>query len=198
MNNIKAIVAKNIAELRQSKGITQLELAERLNYSDKAISKWERGESIPDISVLVEIADFFQVNLDYLIKEQHEEPDSVKSGTGPVYSRAIITSVSILLVWFIAVFAFVVIVLATNKVGYSWLSFIYAIPVSSIVWLVLNNIWFNKKSNYIIISILMWSVLLSVHVTLLIAGFNIGLAYLLGVPGQIIILLWSLMKKRHK
>ena len=71
MSDIKSVVAKNIAELRQANGMTQLELAEKLNYSDKAVSKWERGDSMPDISVLVEIADLFHVSLDYLIHEDH-------------------------------------------------------------------------------------------------------------------------------
>ena len=67
MNDIKSIVAKNIAELRQSNNMTQLELAEKINNSDKAISKWERAESSPDISVLVDIAAVFGVTVDYLI-----------------------------------------------------------------------------------------------------------------------------------
>ena len=48
MNNIKSIIAQNITDLRRAKGLTQLELAEQLNYSDKAVSKWERAESMPD------------------------------------------------------------------------------------------------------------------------------------------------------
>ena len=63
MSDIKSIVAKNISELRQKRSMTQLELAEQLNYSDKAVSKWERGDSLPDISVLCDIAALFSVPL---------------------------------------------------------------------------------------------------------------------------------------
>ena len=59
MEDIKPIIAKNITALRQGAKLTQIELAERLNYSDKAVSKWERAESIPDITVLKTIADMF-------------------------------------------------------------------------------------------------------------------------------------------
>ncbi|MDD6251820.1 MAG: helix-turn-helix transcriptional regulator, partial [Oscillospiraceae bacterium] len=76
MENIKAIVAKNITQLRLAKGMTQLELAEILNYSDKAVSKWERGDSIPDITVLTKIADMFGVTLDYLVRPHREADDS--------------------------------------------------------------------------------------------------------------------------
>lgn len=68
MEEVKNIVAKNIYELRKKNNMTQLELAEKLNYSDKTVSKWEKGENSPDITVLVEIANIFGVSLDYLVK----------------------------------------------------------------------------------------------------------------------------------
>ena len=144
----------------------------------------------------MEIADIFHVSLDYLIAEEHPKSPE-KAAKKHTYSRGVITSVSVLLVWLLAVLAFVIIVLASNRVGWSWLAFIYAVPISSIVWLVLNSIWLNRKNNYIIISLLMWSVLTAVHLTLLSFGIHAGLIYVLGVPGQLIISLWSLMKKRN-
>ena len=74
MADMRLIIAKNLIDLRKSQGMTQLELAERLNYSDKAVSKWERGESLPDITVIKTIADLFGVTVDYLITEEHEVP----------------------------------------------------------------------------------------------------------------------------
>ena len=68
MEEVKDIVAKNIHELRKKNNMTQLELAEKLNYSDKTVSKWEKGENSPDITFLVEIANIFGVSLDYLVK----------------------------------------------------------------------------------------------------------------------------------
>lgn len=73
MSDIKSNVAKNITELRILNNMTQMELAEKLNYSDKTISKWERGDSSPDISVLVELADLFGVTLDYLVRSENIE-----------------------------------------------------------------------------------------------------------------------------
>ena len=193
MNDIKGVVAKNIADLRQANGLTQLELAARLNYSDKAVSKWERGDSLPDVSVLLEIADMFSVPLDYLVRAEHEVPPPAVTHR---YDRRVITGLSVLLVWFAAVLAFVVTTLSGAVCG--WLAFVYAVPASLVVWLILNSIWLEKRWNYLIISLLMWSVLAALHVTLLLCGVNIWLAYLLGIPGQIIILLWSAMKRRPK
>ena len=199
MNDIKMTVAKNITELRLLNQMTQLELAEKLNYSDKAISKWERGESTPDISVLVSIADLFGVTVDYLVRTENID-EKVKSNKNAEtkYNRKVITFIAQGLVWFIALFAFILTSLITEKSSFQWLYFVYALPIVSIVWLVFNSVWFNPRHNYFIISVLMWSALTAIYATFLFFGINVGLIYLLGVAGEIIIVLWSLIKKPKK
>lgn len=199
MNDIKNIVAHNIAELRKAANMTQLELAEKLNYSDKAVSKWEHGDSIPDVTVLLDIADLFGVTLDFLVRTAHT-PDEIKKRfvKSRKYSRRVIMLLSILCVWFLAVLSFILVSLIWSNAQHVWLSFIYAIPASAIVWLVLNSVWFNRKVNYFIISLLMWTAILSIHLSLLLAGHNTSIIYIIGIPSQIIILLWSFLKKRPK
>jgi len=195
MNDIKSTVAKNIAALRQTHGMTQLDLAERLNYSDKAVSKWERAESMPDITVLVEIADLFEVTLDQLVRNEAPTPESAR----PVYryDRAMITGVSLLLVWFLALLAFVLLTVLVPSARMAWLTFVWAVPATMILWLVLNSIWFRRRRNYLIISLLMWSVLAAIHLTLLpYLGIRLWLIYLLGIPGQAAIVLWSRFKRK--
>lgn len=198
MNDIKTIVAKNITELRQAGGMTQLELAERLNYSDKAVSKWERGESLPDISVLLEISKLYGVTLDYLVQEEHHALPEKKKDFAHRYNRGFITGISVLLVWLIAMLCFVLISLIDPEISFQWLAFLYAVPASCIVWLVFNSAWFDVRVNYLIVSLLMWSALASLHISFLALGLNIWLIYLLGIPGQIIILMWSGVKRRSK
>lgn len=194
MDNIKSIVAKNITQLRQAKGMTQLELAEKLNYTDKAVSKWERGDSIPDVTVLCQISQMFGVTLDYLVKP-HKETDETGiklSETVRKHNHTFITTLSILLVWLVATLGFVVIALTPFDTHLTqWLPFLYAVPITMIVWLVFNSIWFTRHRNYLIISLLMWSILASIQLSFLVFGIHIWLIYLLGVPGQIIILIWS-------
>lgn len=200
LNDIKNIVAKNIAELRQARGMTQFDLAEQLNYTDKAVSKWERGESIPDVTVLLKIADLFGVSLDFLVREEHTALEARKE-MEPThrYSRGVITCVSLITVWFVALFSFVILSVTPEAIPNTWLAFIYAIPVTAIVWLVLNSIWFNRRFNYVIISVLMWTGLLSIHLTAFVIGHqNPWECYLLGIPGQLIIIFWSMMKLRKK
>ena len=175
MADIKSIIAGNITALRASKGMTQLDLAEKLHYSDKAVSKWERGESVPEIGTLTAIADLFGVPLDYLVRAEHEAPAEEK----------------------VAVLAFAATDIFFRNVSRHWLILVYAVPVSMIVWLVFNSVWFNRRRNYLIISLLMWSLLAAVHVTVLTFNYNIWLIYTPGIPGQIIIFLWSKLSFRH-
>ena len=199
MEDIKNIVASNISELRQANNMTQLELAEKLNYSDKTISKWERAESSPDISVLIAIADIFGVTLDYLVKAEHTEEKVVKNTPEETkYNRKAIAYISESVGWLVAILAFIVTTLILKEITFQLLYFVYALPVALIVKLVFNSIWFNPRHNYFIISLLMWSLLATVHITFLFFGINVALIYLLGVGGQIVIVLWSYIGKPQK
>ena len=199
MNDIKSIVAKNISELRQSNNMTQLELAEKINYSDKAISKWERAESSPDISVLVDIAAVFGVTVDYLVKADHTEtPVKESEVTNRQYNRKPIAYIADSGAWLVAIVAFIITTLIVKGMTFQFLYFVYALPIVLIVKLVFNSIWFNPRNNYYIISVMMWSILAAVHITCLYFGLNVALIYLLGVAGQIVIVLWSLICKPKK
>ncbi len=218
MNDIKATVARNIASLRLAHGMTQSELAEKLNYSDKAISKWERAESMPDISVLVKIAEIFGISLDALVRgaasekteETPAEPETASeeiAAEEPVpapapspyakHNHRLFTQMSIMLVWIAALVTFVLISILAPEVRLpKYLSFAYAIPASMIVWLVFNSIWFTRHRNYLIISLLMWSLLLALCLTLVPLSASVWQLLLLGLPGQAIIFFWSKLKKR--
>lgn len=200
MTDIKAIIAKNITELRVARGMTQLELAEHLHYSDKAVSKWERGESVPEISTLKAVADLFGVTLDYLVQAEHatSDADSIPEAKRKKRNRAVITAMSVILVWFIALFSFVVLDIVPAEVHTHWLAFLYAFAVSLIVWLVFNSLWFNPRFNYVILSLLVWSLLACVHVTCFVAGESVWQIYLLGFPAQVVILLWSRLRSPKK
>ena len=199
MEDIKIIIATNIAELRKANKLTQLELAEKLNYSDKAISKWERGEAIPDVTVLKEIAVLFDVTLDYLVSADHDGSDAPpRQSARKLRNRALITGMSVLLVWFVATFCFVTTDFAIVGTKVHWLSFVWAVPVSMIVWLVFNSVWFNKHRNFLIISLLVWSFIIALFLTLLPFRLYFWQMFILGIPAQIIILMWSKLRIKRK
>ena len=205
---LKAIIASNIAELRKGQGMTQQELAACLNYTDKAISKWERGESVPDIMVLKQIADMFGVSVDYLLSETHEqdtsrlneaeERDAAEAAKHQqsVRARGFVTGMSILLVWMAAFVLFIVFNTVSVNPLFQWFVFACAVCASLILWLVMNSIWFNRRRNYLIISLLMWSFLILLFMTVwVLADRLLWLMFILGIPGQAIIVMWSHLKQ---
>ena len=195
MRELRDVIAKNICDLRTEAKMTQLALADVLNYSDKAISKWERGESVPDIFMLKRIADYFGVSVDYLLESDHTESieNKIANYKMSARNRFVISFLATMLVWFIATFVFVsMLIFSPDLPLRPWLTFIYAIPVSATVALVFNSIWGRRKINYLIISVLIWSFLLSVFMTLIIIfSMNIWPVFLLGIPGQAIVIIWS-------
>ena len=197
MEELRSTIAKNISSLRQASGMTQAELAQKLNYSDKAVSKWERAESIPDISVLRDISVLFGVTVDYLLTLDHVSslPEPPLSEKVSHRNHRFITALSIAAVWLLATFLFVLIELLPYPATGHWMVFIYSVPISILVWLIFNSIWFTARRNFLIISLLMWTTLASIHVSFLPFQHNIWLIFTTGIPGQIIILLWSNIRR---
>lgn len=199
MKDIKSVLAENISALRQMNNMTQAELGEKLNYSDKAVSKWERGESVPDISVLVEIAELFGVTLDALVKADNMKTAVNEHKSEEVkYNRRVIAYISESVSFLVAIFAFIITTLIIGKTTFQWLYIVYALPIALIVKLVFNSVWFNPRRNYLIVSALMWSVLAAIHITFLYFDIDVALIYLIGVAGQVIIILWSFLRKPKK
>lgn len=201
MDDIRQIIASNLVKLRKMHNMTQADLAEKINYTDKAISKWERGESIPDIVILKQVADCFGVKVDDLISPSGISVQKSEEATGFALSlknHRFIMYMSIMLVWVIALLLFIILKMAT-ELPHIWTVFVYAVPASVIECLILNTIWLNKRRNYLIISVLMWTILLTLFVAFYVYSLKQSWTVIfLGIPGQIIIFLWSRLKKHSK
>ena len=184
MEEIKQVIAKNISSLRVSAKMTQLELAEKLNYSDKAVSKWERGESIPDVITLKTVADLFSVTVDYLLTE-HVEGELPPVTKHTKNNHLIITLIAVVGVWLLGVCAYSFMWLFETHL---WMAFVVCVPVSLIVLLVFNSIWGRRIWNLYIISGLLWSIFLTIYIGVTVyTGRNIWMLFLIGVPGQVVI-----------
>ena len=192
---MKKIIGKNILILRKSKKLTQGELAQELNYSDKAISKWETGESLPDVETLYGIAKYFGVTMDSLISEDLEE--NMSSHLIPkenISNKLIIALLSVISVWLIATSLYVY-TTSILQLANTWKIFIYAVPISCIVLLVFNKIWGKKLYGFIISSVLVWCTLLCIYLHFI--QYNSWLIFIIGAPMQIAIILWSQLKKHN-
>lgn len=206
---LKKQIGMNIAAYRKRNRLTQVGLAEKLNYSDKAVSKWERGESAPDVSTLVQLADLFDVTVNALLEDPNALPDNpgtvervmgkaVEKTLKRKANKRIILGLTTVLVWFVALFLFVVI--SSLDIPKSWMAFIYAIPAWAITILSLRSAWHDFRWNQLLISAIIWGCLLSIYTSLLVFGnLNIWKVFLLGIPGQIAVLLWfQLYRKQPK
>ena len=205
---LKKDLGTNIMTYRKRHRLTQAGLAEKLNYSDKAVSKWERGESIPDVLTLMQLAELFGVQVDDLLAD----PNRLPEGSGVVVGKMekavektlkrkadkmSILGLSSLLVWFVALLAFVVI--SSLGIAKSWIAFIYAIPANAIVMLCLLSAWHDFRWNKTLISTIVWGCLLSLYMSLLLfLQVSVWKLFLLGIPGQLAVLLWFRLFRKPK
>ncbi len=195
MKEIETTIASNIIELRTRAGMTQLELAEKLNYSDKSVSKWERAEALPDVIVLRNIADIFGVTVDYLVRphdpnEKISIVDSVKR-TIPYQIIMAITSVGIMTV------ATILFVIFWLRGLIYWQVFVYALPLLFTALLVLNSIWHEGRYNFIIISLLVLSIVCTLYVIFL--KYNWWQLFLILIPAEaLVVLSFRLYHENHK
>ena len=193
MKTLNEIIAENIINLRKHKKMTQTALAKALNYTDKTISKWENASAAPSISVLKEIAELFNVTVDYIITEHNGNFDTKYSSKNNIPNKIIITSLAVLVVWLIATFYYTYTLMFADKDA--WISFIIAVPVSVIVLLVFNGIWGNRKNIFIILSILIWSSAASAYISVFyFLSLNLWQVFILGIPLQVAVILWSNLK----
>lgn len=198
MEVTREIIAENIARLRKANKLTQAELAERLNYSDKAVSKWERGDSIPDVIVLNEIAKLFSVTVDYFLHEHNEsercpKPESHKKRVRVAISLTVFASI-----YAVALLLYFVFGEINNSHNGLWKLFILPLPLISILFLVFCAVWAKSKYSIILgVSLLLWSVILSIFVFVS-ALVESWLLFVVGAPFQAIILFWLITIRRKK
>ena len=201
---LKLQIGSNIANYRKGSGLTQAGLAEKLNYSDKAVSKWERGESMPDVTTLVQLAEQFGITVNDLLVDPDAlpgNPGKLEKAMTQVSEKAlkrkadknIILGLSSILVWFVALLLYVL--LSSFEIGekWNWVFFFYAIPANCIVLLSLRSAWHDFRWNKMLISGIVWGSLLSIYITATFWNFNLWKIFLLGILGQVAIFLWFRM-----
>ena len=214
MNNeeLRSRVGLNIARLRRERGLTQAELAERSNYSDKAVSKWERAERLPDVLTLISLAEQLGTDLNTLTglpAAPAPEPEPVPEPAAPeippepekpakkryTADKGVIQKLSSILVWVVALFLYMV--LDECGIKNLWLLFVVAVPANAIVLLSLRSVWKLYGWNRILISVIMWGFLLVIYLLLLLtAKVNVWKILPMGLLGQAAIILWFKMFRR--
>ena len=199
MDELKETIAKNLVQLRTEARLTQLQLAEMLNYSDKAVSKWERGDAIPDLRVLIKLANIYNITVDDLISSSaHERMVKPKMNTGK--KRALIIALSVGLCWFVATVLFMIFFFIHKTEHYAYLAFTFAPFASAVVLTVFSAKWGNWWTNMLACSFVLWSAVLILHIFVIaFTDFRkIYFLYIVAGVFEILIILWFTLRRLYK
>lgn len=197
LEELKLVTAGNLINLRTGAGMTQAELGAKLNYSDKSISKWERGEAIPDAFVLTQMAELFGVSVDYILSS-HDAWEPTVAPEDPrqdvVYSTSVITAIAVLGVWTLALTAFVTLWLAVDQLR--WQIFVAAFPVSVLTWTVLMCVF--KRTRHLKYMVALFVLSIFVCVYLLLLNRNPWQIFMIAVLAEVIVFLSFHVQKKPK
>ena len=197
-SQIEANIARNIKEMRLEIGMKQSELGEKISYSDKTISKWENGSSVPDITALCAVAELFNVKVDDLVKEnaveilrRKSEPQKPKNDSNDIAMLCL----SVLSVFTIAVIIYVgFMIIKSEKI---WQVFVWAVPVSAFVCLKYNKVHGNTKwINTVLLSLIDWGLIVSSYLQLI--SYNLWPIFFIGIPLQAMIIISTLFQSDGK
>ena len=211
-STLKQNIAANLALLRRRAEMTQLELAQKINYSDKTVSKWERGEGLPDVPTLIALAELFGVTTDELIyglkeetlpeeefsSEESEENDRKSPIKRPLSSfHLLVTMLSLGIVWLVAGMILLLLNVFSPGMEGIWYAcvLLYGLMVFFIVWLVFAVLWWPLIWQLICVSGIIWSCAAGVHLTLRIPG--ITWIYVIAVVLQIMTLMWYALVRMY-
>ncbi|MBQ7924469.1 MAG: helix-turn-helix transcriptional regulator [Clostridia bacterium] len=190
-NEINKRIGQNLACYRKEAGLTQAELAEKINYSDKSVSKWEQGNGIPDVYVLMQLARLYGVTLNDLVGEEAVEKVKQRKQRRDGF-HLLIMLLSCGIVWLVATYFFVSMEMWKPS-GDWWVAFIYAVAITAVVLIVYASIWKYRILHFASVSTLIWTVItcvyLTVYVTMETSG-SLWLLFVLGVPLQALEILW--------
>lgn len=196
---INKIIAKNLTFYRKEAGWTQAELAEKINYSDKSISKWESANGAPDVYTLIQLAELYGITVNDFLRA--DEPE--KRLARPKNSRIWIMLLSSGIVWLVATCFFITMQLILPNLAYWWLSFLYAVAVNAIVLIVFAGMWKYKMTHFVAVTTLIWSSLLCLYLTARFISEGLGndysalwLLFILGIPLQVLECFWGLFRAK--
>lgn len=195
MKDVRPIISKNLAMLRKQRGLTQAELAEKLSYSDKAVSRWEHGDTLPDVNVLYELCEFYGITLNDLTNDDcriEEAQEKKKTIMEMKVWRCILAGV---IIWLLATVIFIYSIATNSIISSAWILFVIAAPVSMIFFCIFGKGLLNNLAMFILSSCIMWLSFVAIYLSILVfAGFNFWQLFFVGIPIEVIIFLTFKMR----
>lgn len=205
MKDTRTIISENLQQLRKEKKLTQLELAEKFNYSDKAVSKWENGDTLPDIETLLQLCEFYGVTLDYLVHEgDKKDKEKFVVNQTEKSNNIAISSLIVCAFWILVTSIFVYSTIALkngDKYFAYWPVFVLGVPLSCLSFAITNRIYFKSRTiNFITMTLFVWGTLATAYTMAAFANTsNYGVLwpiFLMGVPLEAALTIWFIMRKK--
>ena len=195
MEELNKIIGNNLTFLRKKAGLTQLEFGEKFSYSDKTVSKWEKGEVVPSVEVLKQIADYHGVSVDFILQEHTSEEDflSIVKKTPNSANKITFIALVIMIIVSIAVTIYIASIynLGTADVHRNrwWAVFLWILPLSfAIIAFLTKRLFYSNKWMLIWVSCALWSLLLAAFFSFLFDGVYWYL-FFIGLPVQAALIL---------
>ena len=195
-NNVEQIIAQNLIELRKSKNLKQSELSEAIGYSDKTISRWENGTSVPDVATLIKLAEYYNVSLEDLTKEnaisKHIEEKRKQSQEELINFYSLI-GLGVLTIWVVAVLVHLGLIMI--KQTSFWQVYIAAVPLSCLlVYRYTRKNFKVRWFNFLILSITICTSILFFYLAYI--RYNFWQLFILILPLEGISAISTLFPKR--
>lgn len=188
---LKQNISNNLSYYRKRLGLTQSQLADKLSYTDKSISKWERAEGIPDVVVLIKLSELFGITVDELIGN---DPPPIRQTPGK--KHFIITLLSIGLAWLVAATVYFVLGICLPQSDKLYLCFLVALPASAIVAVVLCALWWNKLAQGLSVTVLIWTLAITLDAAIPLPKMTY--VYIIASVLQVLCVLWFFLLKVKK
>ncbi|MBQ8451783.1 MAG: helix-turn-helix transcriptional regulator [Clostridia bacterium] len=192
---LSQIVAENITKLRKNKGLTQTQFAEKINYSDNTVSRWEHGEISPSLETLEQISSLFNVSIDYLVHE-HISDETIQMGL-PLTRKVKhlqTTLMLVALIWLVAIIAYFH-AITFFKVNI-WTVFVWAVPASCIAMLTYSKYAVHRAYFFVFASIAIWTMLTALYIQFL--SYNLFLIFIIGIPLEYLLAIWTFVRPKPK
>lgn len=197
VKGVKETVRENLIKLRKEHKFTQIELAERIGYSDKAISRWETGEVNPDIETLEKLAELYGIDITVFFSEyspeHHRQEVAKESQLGRKIAVWILMGVAL---WYIGIMAFIYSNTFLPDSTRSWIIFIWLVPLTFVLCAVMNRFFGNAVLGIVFASLVCWTLLAAIYLHFL--KYNLYLLFISGAPIQMAILLLDYMKRNNR
>ena len=190
MKDIREIVCSSLIKIRKQHNLTQVELSNKINYSDNAISRWEKGDVLPSLEILQTLASFYGVEISYFIEEHPDEQTKILNSKKRVLYWGIF-SCAILAVWTICALLFLIIF--NNKGEYYYMVFVWGVPITALTVRTIVKYYFKNKLALLTNSIFVWTTLAAIYFEWL--ELNLWQVFLIGMPIQIMLILITVLKR---